>query len=130
MACVATLVRWLSLVIAACSMGKAPPPKPAPPPSGTVSGHVIFEMNGPGRAHGPEESFTRTSGIECTVRSGSAAARTSTDGAYTLRLPVGHHQVSFEDCAKNCCYSPSRTVDVDVKAGSNTVDFVCECDAK
>lgn len=117
---------------------RAPPPSPPPPPppphikTGTVTGHVVIALRGPGRAHAPEESFTNTSGIACTVRAGSAAAKTRSDGSYTLRLPVGHYdEVSFLDCVKPCCASASTSAAVDVKAGAAArLDWSCDCFAK
>ena len=129
-------MRWFAcvwLAVAACSMGQdpKPPPPPAVVPTGTVTGKVTFEMNGPGRDHRPEESFTHVSPIDCLVRAGSAEARTGSDGSYTLTLPVGHHEVSFAGCAKGCCESAPATHGVDLTAGEVApISWACVCYAK
>jgi hypothetical protein len=123
-------MRWLLLLVAACSMGKEPAPKPRPASPGTITGHVISYMSGPGANNG-RPHYTESAAMQCIVRAGSAATQTDAEGAYALQLAPGHVEVSFADCATNCCYNPPSTVAAEVRAGSATlVDFSCDCDAK
>ena len=93
-------------------------------------------MNGPGRAHAPSESFSRTTPIECTVtaidRTGATVeAKTQADGRYEMTLTAGHYEVSFNDClGPRSCAVPTP-VPVEVPAnGEATSDWDCEMDAK
>jgi hypothetical protein len=101
-----------------------------------LKGHVTATMNGPGRAHAPSESFSRTTPIECTVtvidRSGNTfEAKTSADGRYEMKVPTGHYDVSFNDCHEGrSCYVPTpEPVEVPANAAA-TADWNCETDAK
>src|SRR4051812_31914266 len=90
------IVRVLALLVlvVACDQGKKerPAPPPAPPVMGSIKGRVTATMNGPGRAHAPSESFSRTTGIECTVTvidqtGNTVEAKTRADGGYEVSVP-------------------------------------------
>jgi hypothetical protein len=127
----------LLLLAAACDKGKKDRPAPPPPtPTGVLKGRVTATTNGPGRAHAPSESFSRTTPIECKVtaldRSGNTFdAKTNADGRYEMKVPAGHYDVSFNDCHEDrSCYVPTpQPVEVAADAAA-TADWDCEMDAK
>lgn len=142
----------LLALLAACALlvaceQKKKSPRP-PTPTGIIKGHVTATINGPGRAHAPSESFSRTTGIECTVvaidTSGNTfdaktspdatpanGTRAPADGGYEVRVPIGHYDVSFADCLgpRSCGVPTPKPVDV-VAETAVTVDWDCEMDAK
>jgi hypothetical protein len=103
---------------------------------GVLKGHVTATMNGPGRAHAPSESFSRTTPLECTVtaidRSGNTFdAKTRADGGYELSVPAGHYEVSFNDCLgqRSCAVPTPMPVEVPANVAA-TADWDCETNAK
>lgn len=129
------------LALAACSSadsspepGKQTPPKPLP--SGTISGTVTVTISGPGRKHAPEESFARTSGLDCDVaitgkRAAQSAHTAKDSGRYDATVPAGTYSLSFAKCVPTCCSGAEATREVTVTAGKPaTADWSCECAAK
>lgn len=133
----ATALSGLLLMLVACDKGENKRPAPPPPtPTGVLKGRVTATINGPGRAHAPSESFSRTTPIECTVtaidRSGTPFdAKTRADGAYEVTVPAGHYEVSFNDCLgpRSCAVPTPMPIEVPPNAAA-TLDWGCEMDAK
>lgn len=127
----------LLLAVAACEQGKKAHPAPPPPtPTGVLRGRVTATINGPGRKHAAEESFSRSNGLECNVvaidRSGNTfEAKTTSEGTYEMTVPVGHYEVSFNACHEDrSCNVPVPTP-IEVGAGSAAAaDWDCQMDAK
>ena len=127
-----------------CDQGahKASPPPPTPRDAavaeGTIRGTATHTMSGPGRYHRPEESFSTTSGMACSVTATDAhgvsreATTNGESGSYEIKVPVGHHVVSFQACASTYCYGGEEsTKQVDVTAnGVVEASFHCEGSAK
>ena len=127
----------LLVLLAACDQGKKDSPgPPVPAPMGIIKGRVTFTMNGPGRAHAPSESFSRTTGLECKVividqTGNTVETKTRADGGYELSVPIGHYEVSFDACRddRSCGVRPPKPVDVATGVPA-TADWDCEMDAK
>ena len=127
--------------IVACDQGEkakpAPAPREAPAAAGIIRGVVTFTMNGPGREHTPEESFSRTTPLQCNVAvrdpwGARLDVATSDKGAYEVKVPIGRYTVSFEACTDSYCNGPEhKKKSVEVVA-NEAVDasFDCEIDAK
>jgi hypothetical protein len=127
--------------LASCDQGakKVTPPAPrdAAAAPGIIRGVVTFTMNGPGRAHAAEESFSRTTPLQCTVAvTDPSGARTdvatSDQGAYELKVPPGRYTVSFEACTDSYCDGPEhkkKSVEVAANAAVEA-SFDCEVSAK
>lgn len=136
----------LVLLLAACDKGKKAPSPPTP--MGIIKGRVTATINGPDRAHAPSENFSHMTGIECTIlvidtlgktfetKSHIDAApadgtRATDGGRYEVSVPVGHYEISFNDCRgdRSCEVPTPKPVDV-VVGSAATVDWDCEMDAK
>jgi hypothetical protein len=138
----------VALVLIGCDQGKparskaepTPEQKPAvAPPHGTIKGTATIAMSGPGRYHRPEESFTNTSGIDCTVKATDAwghshEVKTNPEtGEFEMGVPAGRYDVSFEACAADsgCDGQAERIQHIEVTPDASTaVSWVCGLSAK
>jgi hypothetical protein len=134
---------WFALaaIVAGCDQGAKPAPaaqsRETVAAPGLIRGVVTFTMNGPGREHSPEESFSETTPLQCNVAVRDAwgptlHVATSDKGAYEVKVPVGRYTVSFEACTDSYCNGPEhKTMTVEVVANEAVeASFDCEVDAK
>lgn len=122
----------------AAAVGAGSEVPPAQHGVGTIKGRVTHTLDGPGRAHAPEEAFSTTTGSECTVSARDAWGKTTDarsaaeTGAFEMRVPAGRYTVSFDACAiPSSCGETERAKPVEVTAGAVTeVSWDCVVHAK